>query len=98
MASLSIGSTITRVVLPTLSFAINLPATVSERLPNHTHVTKKCQLIINQLLTTDRETYYKKYRFMERWLILLALMHSEKLMDVQICLQEYQHLADETYE
>lgn len=58
--------------------------------------SKSKEILIN-LLSKERESRYQKYRFMERWLLLLCLMRSETTDDLQLCAEEYDKLSGEAY-
>ena len=58
------------------------------------HLTRT---IIIKMLTSERETRYKNYRCMEKWLMLLCLLRSEKAEDVQQCVDEYSILAESSF-
>ena len=53
--------------------------------------------VVASMLTSERDSKYLKYRYMERWLILLCLLRSENLKDVQLCVNEYIILSESSY-
>ena len=49
------------------------------------------------MLTTENDTRFLKYRYMERWLILLCLVRSENIKDLELCVNEYIILSESSF-